>query len=514
MNKSSDTNAVVNIATTNLYRSTIMVPITKKAFLDYLECPTRGIRTLKTSSESLSESAIFRIQQGREIEEIARSLFPGGVRVDASSFQEACSLTDSILRAGTANAIFEASVEAQRFRARADILVPANDGYRLIEVKSKTDKTKDVEALYKDAAYTAMVLGFAGVNVTEIAVFVLASDFRLGQPLESLIVRWDVSDEANAFVAEWESRKDEFLTGLSSVPVPEMQEACRNCIYFQNGCIGEGQADHLLTVPNLRGKKLGLLARAGIAVINDIPADAELTDRQKIVVGAVKTGVPHVESGLASSLQKLQWPLHFLDFETVSTAVPLYPDLAPWSQCVSQYSLHRMALGGGLSHAEFLADAETDCRRVLVVNLLDELGVEGDILVYSPFERVVLQALAKRYPDLAEPIDACVKRLVDLCAVIRNAYYHPSFRGSYSIKKVLPAMLPAYSYDHLSVGNGDAAITRFARMARKEILPADIQKNRRDLLAYCKQDTWAMVLLADKLFQLVGLGSILVEEAA
>ena len=514
MNKSSDTNAVLNIATNNLYRSTIMVPITKKAFLDYLECPTRGIRTLNTSSESLSESATFRIQQGREIEEIAQSLFPGGVRVDAASFQEACSQTNSVLRAGPANAIFEASVEAQGFRARADILVAADDGYRLIEVKSKTDKTKDVESLYKDAAYTAMVLGFAGINVTEIAVFVLASNFRQGQPPESLIVQWDVFDEANAFVAEWASRKDEFLIGLSSVPAPEMQEACRNCIYFQNGCIGEGQDDHVLTVPNLRGKKLGLLASAGIEVIQDIPTEAELTGRQQIVVDAVQSGVPHLDADLVSSLQNLQWPLHFLDFETVSTAVPLYPDLAPWGQCVSQYSLHRMALGGGCSHAEFLANAETDCRRVLIVNLLDELGVEGDILVYSPFERVVLQALAKRYPDLAEPIDACVKRLVDLCAVIRNSYYHPAFRGSYSIKKVLPAMLPDFSYEHLSVGNGDVAITRFARMARKEIPPADIQQNRRDLLAYCKQDTWAMVLLTDKLFQLVGLGSILVEEAA
>jgi len=91
---------------------------------------------------------------------------------------------------------------------------------------------------------------------------------------------------------------------------------------------------------------------------------------------------------------------------------------------------------------------------------------------------------------------------VDLHPIITDHVYHPDFHGSFSIKKVLPALIPDLSYDGLAVRDGEMAITRFAQMARGEIVGDAIPTTRTDLLEYCKLDTAAMVRLHEKLTQL------------
>ena len=198
----------------------------------------------------------------------------------------------------------------------------------------------------------------------------------------------------------------------------------------------------------------------------------------------------------------------------MSTALPLYPAVEPWEQVVCQFSIHKLNERGHLYHAEFLANPEKECRRELALRLLEELGTAGSVIVYSSFERVTLQTLARLHPDLSEPLNNCIDRFVDLLAVIRTHYYQPEFSGSFSIKRVLPAMLPEFSYDDLVIANGDAAITRFARMARKEMLPTEIKQAQEELLAYCQRDTFAMVLLLNRLFEIAGHKNILMEDAA
>ena len=489
--------------------------ITKKAFLGYLDCPTKGNMIMNEPAQTLSESDSFRIQQGREIEELAYALFPDGLRVEGKSFADACSQTSMLLSLHPDSTLFEAAVETDAFRARADILVPINGGaFHLIEVKSKTDKTKDLAELHADAAYTSLVFRLAGFVISKISVLVISKDYRLGMPAESLFTSWDITTDVNELVDGWVPILGDIVDACQNGIPSAVGEKCRNCAFFQQGCVGESVANHVLQIPNLRGRKLGNLLTAGIESIENIPSEAELTEKQKVVVESVQLGRPVLTGALADELSNLEWPLCFLDFETVSTALPLYPELAPWTQCVSQFSLHTMKEDGGLHHAEFLAAPEQDCRRMLAMSLLDELGDTGSIIVYSSFERVTLQALAKLYPDLAVPLQSCIDRFVDLLALIRNHYYHPSFQGSYSIKKVLPAMLPTFGYGHLAVADGDMAITQFARMARGELPLPEIMQVRRNLLAYCKQDTWAMVLLLDQLFQIAGLQPILMEEAA
>ncbi|MDT8322091.1 MAG: DUF2779 domain-containing protein, partial [Xanthomonadales bacterium] len=94
-----------------------------------------------------------------------------------------------------------------------------------------------------------------------------------------------------------------------------------------------------------------------------------------------------------------------------------------------------------------------------------------------------------------------IDRLWDLLPVVRNHYYHPQFRGSFSIKVVLPALIPGAGWTDLEISDGMEAATRYA-----EALD-DPDEERRDavfrgLREYCKQDTLAMVDLRKALQQL------------
>ena len=122
--------------------------------------------------------------------------------------------------------------------------------------------------------------------------------------------------------------------------------------------------------------------------------------------------------------------------------------------------------------------------------------------MYSAFEETRIKALQKLFPDLAKPLEAILDRIIDLLPIIESNIYHPSFRGSFSITRVLPALVPDLSYAGLEIANGDTAITRFAKMARGDITGEAVDKTRRELLEYCKMDTFAMVRLHEALCRL------------
>jgi predicted RecB family nuclease len=181
----------------------------------------------------------------------------------------------------------------------------------------------------------------------------------------------------------------------------------------------------------------------------------------------------------------------------VATTLPLYAGHGCHQQVLTQFSLHvRPGLDGAVEHFEYLAEAELECERELAERLVAALGEAGSIVVYSPYEKTQILRLAERFADLEEPLGRIARRLVDLLPIVMHHVYHPEFGGSFSIKKVLPALVPELSYAGLAVGDGSMAITRFAQMARGEIRDAEaVRKTRGALLEYCRLDTLAMVRL-------------------
>src|SRR5262249_35524405 len=150
----------------------------------------------------------------------------------------------------------------------------------------------------------------------------------------------------------------------------------------------------------------------------------------------------------------------YLDFETAMTFLPLYPAHGCHRQVLTQFSIHhRDRIDGEVTHSEFLANARQDCERVLAETLIAALGESGSILVYSHFEHTRIKALRDSFRELADRLQSILDRLVDLLPIVADHVYHPEFKGSYSIKKILPVLVPEMSYEGLEVGDGDMAIT-------------------------------------------------------
>ena len=74
----------------------------------------------------------------------------------------------------------------------------------------------------------------------------------------------------------------------------------------------------------------------------------------------------------------------------------------------------------------------------------------------------------------------------------KKHYYTAAMNGSYSIKKVLPALVPQFSYDNMDINNGMAASMSYENLYY-EIDQTIIDKTKQDLLEYCGLDTLAMV---------------------
>jgi hypothetical protein len=181
----------------------------------------------------------------------------------------------------------------------------------------------------------------------------------------------------------------------------------------------------------------------------------------------------------------------------------LYPGHGCHEPVLTQFSVHRREdLESGETHVDYLSDASRDCERELALELIGALGHAGSILVYSGFERVRIKALMERFPEHADRLGSIQKRIVDLLPIVRDNIYHPDFKGSFSIKDVLPALVADLSYGSLSIQDGETAVVRFARMAKGAMDADEVETIRADLLEYCKVDTLAMVRLHETLSRL------------
>ncbi len=238
----------------------------------------------------------------------------------------------------------------------------------------------------------------------------------------------------------------------------------------------------------------GFIARADILSIENIPGEFTLADRQSIVREAVISGQAVIKDGLRTALGRIVYPAYYLDFETTNTAIPLYKDIAPYTQVPFLYSVHKCSeVGRVVGHTAYLADPAIDCRRELAENLIRDCGEKGTVFSYSHFEKQIVKGLIECCPDLRGSLEQLIERLVDLKEMLAQYIYHPDFHGSYSIKKVLPVLVPDMSYEGLEIQDGGEAMVQFAWLVRGRYSDGEGEKVKGRLVRYCGVDTLAMV---------------------
>jgi hypothetical protein len=480
--------------------------IDKSDWLAAGQCLSMAWFGLRATSITPSEPELFRMKQGQEVGVLARELYPNGILVSQGHGKSAAVVAQDFIADASIETLFEATFSAGPFVTKADILTRLAGEWHVLEVKSSFSDTNNIGDLVDDLAYTVMILKRAGLQIAKTSLVLLSRTFRFGEGPDRLFDIHDMTAEANARVHELEGVADSIALAFldDAQPTPKLVSACRNCTFFQNECLGSGLAHTIFEIPGLHHTKLRRLSAAGIIDLSLAPEDLNLNERQERAKSASLSGKMIVDSGLSADLATIEWPCYYLDFETIATFLPVYKEHGCHEQVLAQFSVHRReSIDDDPRHNAYLADTTRDCERGLAEALIEILENQGSIIVYSNFEETRIKKLRDAFPDLAERLQAILDRLKDLRRIIEDNVYHPDFLGSFSIKKVLPALVPDLSYAGLNVADGHTAMTRLARMARGNIPSDAIETTRQQLLDYCKMDTLAMVRLHETLCQLV-----------
>jgi predicted RecB family nuclease len=447
------------------------------------------------------------IQQGREVGLLARQLFPGGVEADGSGgLGEAIRKTRELIMNQEVPAIFEAVFEHQDVIVKADILQRRKeDHWRLVEVKSTADLK---EHHLEDVAIQSYVLSHSDLKLASAYLAHINRNYVLAgttvDPRQFFLFRNLTKRVKNLQAAlVFQLRSQFHVLAMPTVPDVPTGPQCTNpvvCEFFRH-CNHPKPKDHVGCIPRLHASAIEQLEQMGIESIHDLPADFDLSEFQRRVCTAMQTGQPWFSEDLETEFESLSYPLYFMDFETVNPAIPRFPGMHPYDHLPFQWSVHMQKQpGAGPEHLEFLATDGSDPRRVFIASVCEALGEHGSIIVYNQqFESERLWELAGWLPEYAQRIRNIQSRLWDLLPVVRNHVYHPEFGGSFSLKAVLPALVPEMTYEGMEVANGQAAGLAWETMIGGNSSDAEREKTRKALLDYCGQDTLALVRLLEAL---------------
>lgn len=272
-----------------------------------------------------------------------------------------------------------------------------------------------------------------------------------------------------------------------------------NTCEFWDHCTGNMPENWIFELSGIRQERFEELSAMGIVTIDEIPDSFPLTVIQQRIRDCVINSREYIDPQMEHALIDVRYPLHFLDFETIMPAIPRYQGTRPYQTIPFQWSDHILYNNEKIEHREFLFDEDSDPRKDFTQTLIDALGNEGTIFIYTTYEQRILCELAEQLPIYAKDLNMLQGRFVDLCALIKNEYYNPAFHGSFSLKYVLPALVPEMDYQNLAIQEGGMASLEYLRMIDPKTLPADKAEIRKNLLAYCGQDTLAMVKIREVL---------------
>jgi len=482
--------------------------ISKSKFMAGVQCLKRLYLEVHEPELAIQPDATDEaiIEQGREVGMLAQQMFPGGIEVDCSKgLDAAIRRTRELVANSEVPAIFEGTFEYKNVLVRVDVLQRRRDGrWRLVEVKSTTDVK---EHHLQDIAIQNRVVSGCGVELASTCLAHVNRNYVREGPIDprrffkirNLTHRFKRLKPALVSQLRSQFRVLAMPTApdLASGPQCTTPVVCE----FFDYCNPPKPNNHISYLPRLHASAMEELEEMGIETIQDIPDDFELSEIQRRACTSVKTGSLWFSPDLKTQLESLKYPLCFMDFETVNPAIPKFDGMSPYSHLCFQWSVHRVTRPGAEpEHFEFLAMDGADPRAAFLSSLCEALGERGSIVVYNQkFEEQRICELAEWLPDYANRVEEIKARLWDLLPAMRNYVYHPAFAGSFSLKAVLPALVPGLTYEGMEVSNGQAAGLAWRSLIQVGLDDVQREKIKNGLLAYCSQDTLGLHRIVEAL---------------
>jgi Domain of unknown function(DUF2779) len=485
--------------------------LSKSTFIRGLQCE-KSLYLYKHNYNIRDETspqlqAIF--NQGNNVGILAQDLFPDGVDASPSShfrIQESVLKTKEFIE-NVESIIYEATFQFNGVLAALDILVKDEEGWKAYEVKSSTSVS---DVYINDAAIQFYTIVNSGIDLKDISIVHINNQYIKdgGIDINELFTIESVFDRVQEVLPKIPNQIERFKQVIKQDEVPNI-DIGPHCSKpyecdFKGYCWSHVPDYSIFNISRLNINKKFELYQKGTLRFEEIDLQITSFNPNQLLQVTCELGDKSFIDILKikSFVEDLIYPIYFLDFETMATAVPIYDKSRPYRQLVFQYSLHIQSESGNLEHKEYLAEAnpKMDPREAFVKQLIMDCGDSGDILVYNiGFERGKLNDLILVYPQYSNEIESIISRLKDLMIPFQKKwYYTPEMRGSYSIKAVLPALVPELSYNDLEISEGGTASTIFAQMVLGEY-NGDIKQTREHLLEYCKLDTYAMVKIYEVL---------------
>ncbi len=476
--------------------------LSKSRITAFEQCPKRFWLSIHRPEMAVSDDgAQARFAVGNEVGDLACSLYPDGIMVEAKpDLSAALKTTRQLIAQGHPGPIFEATFEHEGVLVRVDVLERRDeDTWYAAEVKSST-KVKDYHR--GDLATQIWVMSGAGIKLKGAAVRHLDSSFVLTRPgdYEGIFKDADLLEELEDIAAARPALVAEARDTLAGdEPEISIGSHCSSPFQceFANYCgrdLPPGPDWPVTLLPYGGGTKW---AEQGVEDLLEL-SEEDLNDRNARILRATRDNIPfHDREGARKAMAGWGWPRAWLDFETISPAVPLWIGTRPFQQIPFQFSLHLEQEDGQITHHEFLSCDGGDPRRACAEALVALVPAGATIIAYNAsFEKGVFRNLAGWFPDLAEPLLAMVGATVDLLPVATNHWYHRDQRGSWSIKAVLPTIAAELDYGALEVKDGGDAQSAWFEAADPHCNPQRREALAEALKAYCERDTWAMVAVA------------------
>lgn len=473
--------------------------LSKSAFLQFLKCPQEfwleAHQPLLSAEPVTLEHEHFR-QQGYAVESYVKQL--GQFQTDDEKFVD-----------------FQRTFQTSDLIARCDIVVTDRRSGQvdIYEVKSSSS-VKD--EYYDDVAFQRLVAERAGFRVRNVYVVTMNSEYvRSGEiDPEQLFVIHDLTEAIELRLPNTADQTWLAFEYLKTFPAAALADYCIDrkleCRFLQLH-FSDLPTHTVFDLVYLKHERRRELLRSGVIDVVDIPEGFPLSEKQKIQVQVARAGQPLIDrDGIAKRLASLEYPLHFLDYETFQYAIPQFEGVRPFQQMVFQYSLHTIdEPGAEPRHSEYLSHGGDKPAREVAESLFRELGGEiGSVLVwYESFEKSRNEEFAAMFPEYAEFFNTINERTVDLMKIFSDGLYvDPQFKGRTSIKKVLPVLAPDLDYKQLGIGEGMTATIMWYRAAKwPSLSDAEREKIFNDLYEYCKLDTWAMVRIFRELEKAAGI---------
>jgi len=447
---------------------------------------------------------------GQEVGEAAQRLYPEGILIkeDYTQIDKAIQSTQEAVKNG-ATVLFEATASSKDGNyARIDIFkkVPKTNEWDMIEVKCSTEVA---DYYLDDISFQRHVFEEAGYRIRKSILLHINNNYlREGElDLKQLFTTVDLTVEA-------ENKKSEVIKNVKVIN--DLLSGREPRTKIGKHCEKDYECDYVhycwKDVPEYSVLNIGRFSQKwdfydkGIVKVEDLPSYDVLNPKQIIEVESYINNKPHIEKdNVREFLNQLEYPLYYLDYETVQYVIPPYNKTHAYQQIPFQFSLHiQKEKGGELKHIEFLHEENSDPRLPFIKKLIESCGKSGSVIVYNAvFERsIVNNKLIEQFSEYEAEINSINERMVDLLKPFSDrVVYHPKMHGSASIKKVLPAFVPELSYQDLEIQEGGTASRKYLETISSNMPQEDKNVVFKNLKRYCGLDTMAMVKLLEVLYK-------------